>query len=148
MTHHLRRVSFWPRPMLELITPPTNSVLISVYDVSQDPLDAHAGWKDVLKLRFHDTDGQQLGLEVFSNAQARAVLKFLKTNEQAEQIFVHCAAGQSRSAAIAMFIGDTQGVPVFKQNAPLSSNYAFHNRKVYRVLLDESYALADEQDAD
>lgn len=134
MSKQATRVSCWPRPVLERIPPPAGAILISVYDRSEQPLDAHEGWKDVLKLRFHDTDGSQLGLEVFSAAQAAAVLDFLERNSDATEVFVHCAAGQSRSAAIAMFIGESQGLPVFKQNLPLPSSYSLYNRKVYRVL--------------
>jgi predicted protein tyrosine phosphatase len=134
MSNQPTRVSCWPRPVLERITPPPGAILISVYDRSEEPLSAHPGWADVLKLRFHDTDGSQMGLEVFSSEHAAAVLQFLQRHPHCSEIFVHCAAGQSRSAAIAMFIGEAFGLPIYKQNLPLPSSYALYNRKVYRTL--------------
>lgn len=134
LPENVRRVSCWPRTSIELMEPPAKALLISVYDRSDGPLFDVKGWQEVLRLRFHDTDGSQLGLEVFSDAQAHEILAFLERNADCEHIFVHCAAGQSRSAGIALVLGEALSVPTFRKDSPLRANDPFYNRKVYRTL--------------
>lgn len=127
-------VSCWPRLLIEKLAPPAGALLISVHDRSDGPVPLQLGWKDVLHLRFHDTDGSQLGLEVFSDAQAQEILSFLEQNSDCEHIFVNCAAGQSRSAGIALCLAEAMDVPAFRGRVQMKPNDSYYNRKVYRTL--------------
>lgn len=133
------KVSFWSRVQASRMTPPPNAILISIYDPSDGPVYLQPGWKAVLGLCFHDTDGSQMGLKVFDTEMARSILSFIRDNLDCEHIFVHCAAGQSRSAAVAMALGDEMRVGVYRQSAPLPDRYSLHNRRVYRILIDAIY---------
>jgi predicted protein tyrosine phosphatase len=127
-------VSCWSRPLIEKSNPPAGAVLISIYDRSDGPVSLQDGWQDVLGLRFHDTDGSQMGLEVFSTEQAQAILDFLSRNTNCAEIYVHCAAGQSRSAAVALALAEAMGVPATRQRQPMRWNDPYYNRKVYSTL--------------
>jgi predicted protein tyrosine phosphatase len=114
--------------------PPPGAVLISVYDRGDGPAAIPEGWKDVLRLRFHDTDGSLLGLDVFSLLQAQEILEFLGRNVNCEHVYVHCAAGQSRSAGIALALAEAMGVPAFRQENRMEWNDPWYNRKVYSTM--------------
>lgn len=133
----LKRVTFLSRPKAAALKPPAGCALISVYDRSEPQLQPQPGWSRVLYLRFHDTDGGQMGLEVFSEAQAQQALDFVRElSPDVDHLVIHCQAGQSRSAGLALFFAETLSLPCFKDTTPVTSrNYPLYNRKVYGVLL-------------
>lgn len=134
-----KKVSCWPRYRAQELVPPAGAILISIYDPSDGPAHLKPGWKAVLPLCFHDTDGSQMGLKLFNHEMARQVLDFIRENHDCEHIYVHCAAGQSRSVGLAMPLADEMRVPVFRQKTPLPDKYALYNRRVYRTLIDVIY---------
>ena len=49
---------------------------------------------------------------------------------------MHCQAGQSRSAAFALFFSEVMGLPCFKEGLPVTTtSYKVYNRKVFSTLL-------------
>lgn len=131
----MQKVTFLPRSVAARWLPQPGSVLISIHDRSEAQLTPQPGWSDVLYLRFHDTDGQQMGLEVFSPAQAQQVLDFVSAHQDCSELVVHCSMGHSRSAAIALFVAETHGVPCFKEQTPVTAlSWKSYNRKVYSGL--------------
>ncbi len=136
----MEKVVFLPRVVAGRWQPAPRSVLISIHDVSEPPLQPQPGWDDVLYLRFHDTDGQQMGLEVFSTAQAQEVLAFIDRHCDAHHLVVHCQMGHSRSAAVALFAAEMLGVPCFKEQTPVTGlSWRSYNRKVYATLHEARY---------
>lgn len=137
-------IRFLPRVVAGAYQPAAGSVLISIHDLSEPPLLPQPGWAAVLYQRFHDTDGGQQGLELFSDEQARQVLAFAAQHEQAPELVVHCQMGQSRSAAVALYLAERYGVPCFKEHTPVTwQNWKIYNRFVYRRLLTVDNALED-----
>ena len=131
----MKRIRFLPRVVAELYKPAPNSALISIHDVSEAPATLQPGWLDVLVLRFHDTDGQQVGLEVFSEAQAREVLAFARRHHGCDELVVHCQMGHSRSAAIAIYLSEQYGVPCFKEQRAVNwESWKGYNKLIYRRL--------------
>ena len=129
------RVIFLPRAIAAQWRPKPGSVLVSIHDRSEEPLKPQPGWTDTLWLRFHDTDGQLMGLEVFDTDHAQRLLTFVKQHVDAPELVVHCQMGQSRSAAVALYFAEREGVPCFKEQTPVSfANWNQYNRKVYAVL--------------
>ncbi len=129
------RIRFLPRRVAEQYAPPSNSVLISIHDRSEPPIVARPGWREVLVLRFHDTDGQQIGLEVFTREQALAILSFAEHHKDCEELVVHCQMGQSRSAAVAIYLSEKYGVQCFKEQRPVNwESWKVYNKFVYRQL--------------
>ena len=130
----MRRVRFISRRVAATLRPQRGAVVISIHDRSEPPLELQPGWSDVLLQRFHDTDGRLMGLEVFSDAQARDVLAFAARHRGAELI-VHCQQGHSRSAAIALFLSEKYGVPCYQELKPVTrATWTRYNRLVYERL--------------
>jgi predicted protein tyrosine phosphatase len=109
--------------------------VISIHDRSEPALELQPGWADVLVQRFHDTDGTLMGLEVFSEAQARDVLAFAARHRGCVELTVHCQQGQSRSAAIALYLAEKYGIPCYQgMDAVTRATWKFYNRLVYQRL--------------
>lgn len=144
----MKIVTFLSRRYAAQLRPPRNSVLISIHDKAEFPLEPRRGWADVLYLRFHDGDTQTLmGLERFSAEHAARVLAFVAKHVDCEQLVVHCSEGQSRSAGVALFVAESLGVPcqrpqravtpggVTARREPVErKGYPFYNRLVFDCL--------------
>jgi predicted protein tyrosine phosphatase len=131
----MQHIRFLPRMVAAVYRPVPGAVLISIHDRSEEPLTPQEGWAAVLVQRFHDTDGEQLGLEVFSDAQARELLDFVEREQRCTELVVHCSLGQSRSAAVALYLSEKYGVPCFKEQVRVTwEKWRIYNRLVYRRL--------------
>lgn len=140
----MKSIRFLPRVIAEQYRPTPGSVLISIHDCSEPPLTPQQGWAEVLVQRFHDTDGETLGLEVFSEDQAREVLTFVERHRQCPELVIHCSLGQSRSAAVAIYLSEKYGVPCFKESIPVTwETWRLYNRYVYRRLHTTDLAQDD-----
>lgn len=58
---------------------------------------------DVLTLLFDDIDREVEGARLFSEEQAEKIIRFIRKNEAAETLLVHCYGGESRSRAVGAF---------------------------------------------
>lgn len=131
----MKHIRFLPRAVAAAYCPVPGAVLISIHDRSEPPLAPQPGWRDVLVQRFHDTDGESLGLEVFSDAQARELLAFAERHQDCSELVVHCSLGQSRSAGVAIYLAEKYGVTCFKERVPVTwETWKLYNRLVYRRL--------------
>lgn len=91
------------------------------------------GWHKVLRLEFHDLDVENEPYVLMDKEMARQVVKFARDNSQEiEGILVHCNAGVSRSAAIALWIADEFGLQFNRQ-------YHLHNKHVYKLLREAAH---------
>lgn len=128
----MKQVRFLSRRATADLQPQPGAVLISIHDRSEPPLTPRAGWAAVLVQRFHDTDGSLMGLEVFSNDQAREVLAFAQQHQGCPELTIHCQQGSSRSAALALFLSEKYGVPCYQEKTPVTrATWNFYNRMVY-----------------
>ncbi|MBC8739760.1 hypothetical protein F6X40_23900 [Paraburkholderia sp. UCT31] len=135
----MKTVRFISRAEAVRLAAKRDAAVISIHDKSESPATLKSGWADVLVLRFHDTDGQLMGLEVFSAEQAQSVKSFVeRVGPRIDELIVHCALGQSRSAGLAMFLAKHYGVPCFKGQLPVSESYRIYNKKVFSMM-DEAY---------
>ncbi len=131
----IRRVTFMSRRKAEALLPGVPSAIISIYDVSEQPAEFQRGWLGVLYLRFHDTDGGQMGLETYNRVYAAKALAFvMEHGGTAEHLVVRCNAGQSRSAGMALMLSEALRVPCFKESLPVNAEkYNAYNRLVYSM---------------
>lgn len=128
-------VVFVRRFVAQELPPDANTVLISLTS-PKDPARIANGWRDVLRLEFHDVYEEALGVPVGSipdeqehyaheigalyrvpsDVHAKAIMDFLTRNEGGccdfVNVVVHCDQGKSRSAAVAQFVADRYGVPI------------------------------------
>lgn len=131
----MKKITFLPRALAAQYRPAPNFVLISIHDKSEPELSPQAGWGAVLYQRFHDTDGQCMGLELFTPDHANAILTFTDQHSQCDELVVHCQMGQSRSAAVALYLSEKYNVPCYKVGTRVDwSSIKMYNRLVYRVL--------------
>lgn len=131
----MQNTRFLSRELASKYTPKPGAVLIAIHDISESPLKAYPAWRDALHLRFHDTDGSAMGLEVFAPHQAQSVLGFVARHSACSELVVHCSAGRSRSAAVALFLAEEAKVPCLKVNQPVTrQSWPYYNRRVYEVL--------------
>jgi predicted protein tyrosine phosphatase len=87
-----------------------------------------AAWGSILRLRFHDIDKAWQNYVLISDEHADAVIAWLKEHEdEFKTVIVHCAAGISRSAAVAKFIAE-----VYDLDFP--EDYFLYNKLVYSTL--------------
>lgn len=101
--------------------------------VSDPKLDTY--WFRVLKLRFHDIDPTNCSSAFveqyvpFTLQQAEAVIQFcLEVEAEADEIWAHCEAGISRSAAAAKYIA-------YAYNSHFPESYTLYNKHVYSMLV-------------
>lgn len=132
----MKSVVFYPRAIAEKLQPTGGEVIVSIYDCVQGPAVLKDGWRDLLRLVFHDTDVAQEGYDLFNETQAQEVIDFIGKHSDVERIVVHCNMGVSRSAAVAMFISDQQERHLFQQGRAFfhPDRPAQYNRLVYSTL--------------
>lgn len=91
-----------------------------------------ADFAHVLKMEFHDVEDDIEPWVVFERAHAKAVIDFvamLQEKEESVDVVVHCKAGISRSAAVALFVES-----VSQCAFPRKRFAGFANRLVIRTL--------------
>ncbi len=92
-------------------------------------------WGAFLNLQFHDIDKVYQNYTMCSEDDARKILLFMETHvDDLVGIHVHCAAGISRSAAVAVFLNEQLGLEYDAQKASL------YNKHVHSCLY---YAYRD-----
>lgn len=146
----IKNVCFFSEMVAKDVTPRNHIALISVSD--GDFIDL-PDWGDrILRLYFHDILGPLDGYVQFGVADAQKIINFLNgiDKKSINTIFVHCGAGISRSAAIALFIAEKFGLNVVSTTISIKGNlgivnykisdfyngkYPFYNRLVYSTLM-------------
>jgi predicted protein tyrosine phosphatase len=122
----------------ECFTPSQSTVAISILSPGRTEAKLHGKIHDILRLYFHDsgpTETNTFGTAMFSGEQAQAVIEFLRRHQacpEALHLLIHCEAGISRSAAIAVFAASECGVP-------LTGQFAFLNPWVLSTLVKTAY---------
>jgi protein-tyrosine phosphatase len=101
------------------------------------------GWRDVLRLSFHDITPDTLDVEgaytLMSDADAQAIVAFVKkVAPEVEGIIVHCRAGISRSAAVAKWICSEYQIP-------FNRHYDRYNDYVYRLMVLAAAGSSDSE---
>ena len=132
----MKSVVFYSRVIAEKLQPTGSEVIVSIHDRSQEPATLQDGWKDILRLSFHDMDVAKENYDLFNQDQAKEVIAFIEKYADVERIVVHCNMGVSRSAAVAIFISEQQERNLFQQGRAFfcPDLPAQYNRLVYSTL--------------
>lgn len=129
------QIRFVSRVIAQELDPLPGWRVISVNSPDEGPATLKQGWDDLLRLEFHDADPGSAISPLFDRGHAEKVLGFIRlADSEGANLLVHCYAGISRSAAIAIFAGELTGSKVFANSTPLLGPYGLYNRHVYRVL--------------
>ena len=132
------RFSISAREACEIETLPKNWVLISINDEHCDliPLKLDRKDKRILTLTFSDTNApleyKGLTYRPLYEDDAHKILKFIEKNKD-KNFLIHCRAGISRSAAIALFINVEYGHEL-KENF---WNLSLSNTHILGILIRE-----------
>jgi predicted protein tyrosine phosphatase len=112
------------------VNSPISETLASL--VRTDPL--HYG---TLHQEFDDIEAQYGHLTLFTKGQGNDILDFVRElqNAETEELYIHCHAGISRSAAVASAIELWLGNEETSRNYWMSASYA-PNAFVYQTLLE------------
>ena len=92
-------------------TPPPNSLCISIMnssDTESDYFPLNSEWSSRLRVTFDDINEPIQGMSEFTYEHAVLILKVvlddqLNIKDEYDNIIIHCTAGVSRSAAVALF---------------------------------------------
>jgi predicted protein tyrosine phosphatase len=122
----------------EAFVPQQSTVAISILSPGRAAANLHSNIVEVLRLAFHDgvpRENNPPGTTVFSSEDARSVIDFLRRQQAdptARHLLIHCEAGISRSAAVAVFAASECRVP-------LAGQFAFLNPWVLSTLVKTAY---------
>lgn len=126
----LKQVQFCSRKDIEAMPARHNWAVISITEpVSAfGPARLREGWQLVLRLEFHDIDVDEEPYVMMTEEMAKHIVDFVRDMAQeVEGFLVHCNAGVSRSAAVAMWIAE-------EFDLPFNRSYQLHNKHVYKML--------------
>jgi predicted protein tyrosine phosphatase len=108
-------------------------ICISISDPTWEPATLSPRFAAVLRLCFNDiTERGDPADVLFSSEHARGIRQFLDAWPNVERVVVHCAAGVSRSPAVALGLCDLHGWPT----EALEAAHPAWNRLVRAVLAE------------
>lgn len=111
----IRSVDFMSRRKAESLPARTDLAAISITEPEVDPAVLSCDEHRILRLIFHDVDpGKETAncWTLFNPSQADQVVHFVRrlhADQQAFDLVIHCKAGISRSAALALFVAADTG---------------------------------------
>lgn len=98
-------------------------------------------WKHLLRLQFHDIDVPIKGYKQFDDSDAKKIEEFVNgLPSDVEEIFVHCHAGISRSAAISFFLHTHLDVEIKNEGL-----FLLKNKHIVNVLKNHFERVHDEK---
>lgn len=139
----IERVDFFPEAHLVRMAGNQSTGVISITEPERRAPLNEDRWGAVLRLGFHDVDTtkyseeeneelRETGYTLFTEEHARIILEWLnKYEDKLYAIYVHCAMGISRSAAVALFVAERYRLPIDDWKT------ARYNKHVYRTLFNE-----------
>lgn len=108
--------------------PEPNSVCISILDPGVEINPLPPGYVDILRLRFHDIEIESWDrFTPISREQASQVVKFIDNHKDCN-VIAHCHFGQSRSAAVALYVA-------WRNNIALTSETWAYSEIVWQRLI-------------
>lgn len=135
------RVTFVPREIAESMTS-SGELMVSIShpgDMDNRDCWPHLDhWPHIIRLLFDDIEPPACGMTLFSVEDARRLIDKLDASNS--DTIVHCAAGMSRSAAIAKWLSDYRGYDLWMHPKGIGTE-RYYNKHVYKTM-----CAADGQD--
>lgn len=104
---------YYPFGMEDFAQRKDRYAVISIQDTHTDgfgiQFTASRSCADVLTLFFDDIDRAVEGAVLFSEEQAEQIIRFIRKNQSADTLVVHCYGGESRSRAVGAFAMEMLG---------------------------------------
>lgn len=146
-----KTITFLSQDEALLLDPKPNSILVAIRDLQKKnvnsvqrlPYKSNFDGKiqtffffDYCKYRFKPTWKQSLeeaGWFMFDKKVASDIILFVESYKP-DNLYIHCAAGISRSAAVAKYYSVIW-------NIPLTQDTEFYNKTVYGLMMEAGYKL-------
>lgn len=130
--------------------PPPNSLCISIMnteDLLEDYFTLSSEWATRLRFTFDDISEELEGYQLFDYQRACLLLKTvldeqLNIKSEFKDIIIHCTAGVSRSAAVALFLNQLHHKTIITDLHRFG--WTCYNRHVFSLLLEAYYFMAEE----
>lgn len=122
---NFKSVEFVSRQKAIQRKPEPTTIVISINDLTAAPATLQKGWQAVHVLHYNPTSftNEPGG---FTREQARGIVDFVEQHENtADRILVHCVAGESRSAAVALVLDEKYSLGLDQRTCKLA-----HSRTV------------------
>ena len=119
-------IGAFDRSRVSDLEPRENSILISITSNGKDFPKVNKHWKDILQLRFNDTEDRDTGM---MTSHAKMILDFVIKHIDCD-IFVNCDAGISRSTGVVV------ALELLFNSKDISDKYPYHNRHVKNTIRD------------
>jgi predicted protein tyrosine phosphatase len=121
-------ITFVSQVFAKQIEPLPNRAIISITEPDQF-VTFEKEWQNCLRLYVHDIDKSLEGYKLFGKDEAKQILDFyLGLPDEVDSLIVHCLAGVSRSAGVALALSN-----IFELEL-LNSNYSCYNRHIYTTI--------------
>jgi len=131
----MQRIIFVSRAYAETLLPDPAWAVVSISEPSGVPASLAPDWSDVLRLEFVDADEHCEHGQLFTAGMAEDIIEFAaQAFAKGKSLVVNCHAGISRSAAVAVALGQLHDLPVFNMTVKLAPTYSLYNKYVYRLL--------------
>lgn len=116
--------------VISIVTPPYESDIEFGFRFAE----LQDGWHSILRLWFHDLSRPWQNYILFDNELADQVIDWLvQHSRNMSAVYIHCAAGESRSAGVARFLSK-----IYKLDFDHVAGRGF-NPLVYRTLIRRWY---------
>ena len=123
-----QKIQFMDRSSMHYKKPENDAIVISISNPGLNDASLQEGFKDVLFMKFDNTEHLSHNSVRFSRDHANQIMTFVKQYEnEASTIYVNCLMGESRSAAVADFLAK-------HYNLPMTQDVSKKSAWIYNVL--------------
>lgn len=106
-----KHIEFMSQMDMQYLPENQNAIAISITGSTGNNIAVSEKFKDIIYLKFDNVENLHSRLKRFSQEDAIAIYNLVKRHENdAETIYVNCQMGQSRSAAVALFLAQYYGL--------------------------------------
>ena len=105
------------RSVAKDLEPPENSVMVSIWTPNTTNFTARGApffrfrWESFLSIDFYDTEFGNETYPPITEEQGKIIFDFVMLHKDKDILCVHCDAGISRSAAVAIFFAEMWEIP-------------------------------------
>lgn len=106
-----QHIEFMSQSSMYCLPNQPEAIAISITGTQSENISVNEKFKDIVYLKFDNVENLHSRLKRFNQEDALQIYSLVKRHEHdATAIYVNCQMGQSRSAAVAMFLAEYYGL--------------------------------------